>query len=81
MNALIRTSNVGQKYEQNCHLPDPATPTVAAPAPMNLAAESISRVTGDVWKHLTCGNNATDDVFWAANVWLWLMTALLKGRK
>jgi len=23
--------------------PDPATPTVAAPAPMNLAAESISR--------------------------------------
>ena len=25
--------------------PDPATPTVAAPAPMNLAAESISRLT------------------------------------
>lgn len=28
--------------------PEPATPTVAAPAPMNFAAESISRDTGDV---------------------------------
>ena len=28
--------------------PDPATPTVAAPAPMNLAAASISRVGADV---------------------------------
>ena len=28
--------------------PDPATPTVAAPAPMNLAAESISFFTGVV---------------------------------
>lgn len=28
--------------------PDPATPTVAAPAPMNLAAESISREAGVV---------------------------------
>ena len=26
--------------------PDPATPTVAAPAPMNLAAESMSRLAG-----------------------------------
>lgn len=48
-------------------LPDPATPTVAAPAPINLAAESISRVTGDVWKDLICGNNAIGVVFWAAN--------------
>jgi len=30
--------------------PDPATPTVAAPAPINLAAESISLLTADVWK-------------------------------
>ena len=29
--------------------PDPATPTVAAPAPMNLAAESMSRETAEVW--------------------------------
>jgi len=29
--------------------PDPATPTVAAPAPMNLAAESMSLCTGVVW--------------------------------
>ena len=28
--------------------PDPATPTVAAPAPMNLAAESISRLAAEV---------------------------------
>lgn len=63
------------------HSPDPATPTVAAPAPMNLAAESISRVTGDVWKDLTCGNKATGVVFWAHKVWLWLITALLSGLK
>lgn len=31
-------------------IPDPATPTVAAPAPMNFAAESISLLTTDVWK-------------------------------
>lgn len=30
--------------------PDPATPTVAAPAPMNFAAESMSRLIADVWK-------------------------------
>ncbi len=63
------------------NLPDPATPTVAAPAPMNLAAESISRVTGVVWKDLTCGKSATGVDDWAANVWLWLMTALLNGRR
>lgn len=34
-------------------LPDPATPTVAAPAPMNLAAESMSLVTEVVWKERT----------------------------
>ena len=28
--------------------PDPATPTVAAPAPMNLAAESISALGAEV---------------------------------
>lgn len=63
------------------HSPDPATPTVAAPAPMNLAAESISRVTGEVWKDRTCGSTATELVFWAANCWLWLITALLSGLK
>lgn len=36
-------------------VPDPATPTVAAPAPINLAAESISRDTADVWKFLYRG--------------------------
>lgn len=60
--------------------PEPAQPTVAAPAPMNLAAESISRVTAVVWNDRTCGRSATGVVFWAANVWLWLMTALLNGR-
>ena len=29
--------------------PDPATPTVAAPAPMNLAALSMSCLTAVVW--------------------------------
>lgn len=33
--------------------PDPAIPTVAAPAPMNFAAESISLDTADVWNPLT----------------------------
>lgn len=67
--------------ERNQYEPEPATPTVAAPAPMNLAAESMSRVTGEVWNDLICGSNATGVVFWAAKVWLWLMTALLNGRK
>lgn len=30
--------------------PEPATPTVAAPAPMNLAAVSMSREIALVWK-------------------------------
>ena len=37
-------------------LPDPATPTVAAPAPMNLAAESISRLIEEVWKLRIAGD-------------------------
>jgi len=48
--------------------PDPAHPTVAAPAPINLAAESISLLTADVWKlRLTTG--LTDEVA------IWLRTA------
>lgn len=43
--------------------PEPATPTVAAPAPMNLAAESMSRVTVEVWNDLICGSKATGAVF------------------
>lgn len=35
------------------YIPEPATPTVAAPAPMNLAAESISLETAVVWKERT----------------------------
>ena len=31
--------------------PDPATPTVAAPAPMNLAAESMSDLGAEVESH------------------------------
>jgi len=45
--------------------PDPATPTVAAPAPMNLEAVSMSLLTALVWKPLSatwvkalCGNRA-----------------------
>ena len=30
--------------------PEPATPTVAAPAPMNLAAESMSLLAEEVWR-------------------------------
>lgn len=33
--------------------PEPATPTVAAPAPMNLAAESMSRLIGVVCNDCT----------------------------
>ena len=59
--------------------PDPATPTVAAPAPMNLAAASISRVGAVVCKEevgtkavvvgkttglaITCGLNVTRVAF------------------
>ena len=32
--------------------PDPATPTVAAPAPMNLAAESMSCLAAEVLRRL-----------------------------
>lgn len=46
--------------------PDPATPTVAAPAPINLAAVSMSLLTALVWKVLSvtwvrglCGTTAT----------------------
>lgn len=46
--------------------PDPATPTVAAPAPMNFAAVSMSLLTALVWKPLSvtwvrelCGITAT----------------------
>lgn len=60
--------------------PEPATPTVAAPAPMNLAAESISLETAEVWKFLTKG---TKDVLGAATDWFWtrlpLVTAALRG--
>merc|ERR1711934_511978 len=38
--------------------PDPATPTVAAPAPMNLAAESMSDLGAEVdssWEACTVG--------------------------
>jgi hypothetical protein len=38
------------------HIPEPATPTVAAPAPINFAAESISLVTEVVWKLRTAGS-------------------------
>lgn len=64
-----------------CNVPDPATPTVAAPAPMNLAAESMSRLAGEVWKDRTWGRRATGFVFWATRAWLWHTTALLNGRR
>lgn len=48
---------------------------------MNLAAESISRVAGEVWNDLTCGRRATGVVFWAAKHWLCEITALLNGRR
>lgn len=38
------------------YIPDPATPTVAAPAPINFAAESMSRLTVEVWKLRTIGD-------------------------
>jgi len=42
--------------------PEPATPTVAAPAPINFAAESISLVTAVVWKLRTAGSKLTGGV-------------------
>lgn len=44
------------------NLPDPATPTVAAPAPMNLAAESMSRDVVPVWNERIDGNQPTEGV-------------------
>lgn len=44
------------------NLPDPATPTVAAPAPMNLAAESMSRDAVPVWNERIDGNKPTEVV-------------------
>jgi len=63
--------------------PEPATPTVAAPAPMNLAAESMSLVTAEVWKLRTRGSR---DWLGAAGVWFWVsglaeLTALARGRR
>lgn len=52
--------------------PDPATPTVAAPAPMNLAAVSMSLLIALVWMPLSvtwvrglCGITATP--LWSTN--------------
>ena len=61
--------------------PDPATPTVAAPAPMNFAAASMSRLATFVWievwgikavdagitvgRQMVCGLSATRDAFLA----------------
>lgn len=41
--------------------PDPATPTVAAPAPMNLAAESMSFLTVVVVKARLACNRGLDE--------------------
>lgn len=41
--------------DKKFNIPEPAIPTVQAPAPINLAAESISLETADVWK-LLAGN-------------------------
>ena len=55
MNKLTNTqATIMHNYENiKLSLPEPATPTVAAPAPINLAAESISLVTEVVWKERT----------------------------
>merc|ERR1719412_48274 len=42
--------------------PDPATPTVAAPAPMNLAAESMSRLALVVWRLRTAATEEGCDI-------------------
>ncbi len=62
--------------------PEPATPTVAAPAPINFAAESMSLVTVVVWKFRTAGSRLIDgDAGAFCNRGLWLLTAtLLIGR-
>lgn len=49
-------------------VPDPATPTVAAPAPMNLAAESMSRTGAEVCRARdTMGDTLAEG---AAHCWL-----------
>lgn len=65
--------------------PDPATPTVAAPAPMNFAAESMSRLIVDVWKLRTIGDCSGETLaglwsWFCCTDWLWVITALLSGR-
>ena len=50
MHNLLRISNLAypmirEPKTDPIPAPDPATPTVAAPAPMNLAAESMSLLT------------------------------------
>ena len=42
--------------------PDPATPTVAAPAPMNLAAESMSLRAAEVDKQKSCFKRGSTSV-------------------
>lgn len=71
------------KMKEVRNQPDPATPTVAAPAPMNLAAESMSRLTAEVWKPRIAGNKLTGvtwfcDCVCCTKDWLWL-TTLLRG--
>lgn len=56
--------------------PDPATPTVAAPAPMNLAAESMSLEVVVVWKLRVRGATAMG----RATTWLLTATVLAAGR-
>ena len=54
MHNLLRISNLAypmirEPKTEPIPAPDPATPTVAAPAPMNLAAESMSCLAAEVW--------------------------------
>lgn len=74
---LLRRKNKFFSVVKHQDSPDPATPTVAAPAPMNLAAESISRVTCEVWKDLTCGRSPTGVEL--TKFWLCETTAELNG--
>lgn len=53
--------------------PDPATPTVAAPAPMNLAAVSMSLLIALVWKPLS--------VAWLRGLWGSRATLLCNKRR
>lgn len=72
--------------------PEPATPTVAAPAPINFAAESISLVTADVWRARgsTGSNDEVNETLgnifgcWTDCIrngsWAFMEAAALKGR-